>query len=499
MELDYPTYHTISKTEPIGASTYGIIYKGNSNGKEVSLKSIESDVIEDSNPSMIYLYVNTLKMMDHENLMKVTGDAWNDTMDGLYLVYDTVTMSLDRYVVENRIFERNFVALALQIAGGVEYVHMMMNLVHGDLRLDNIFLYVEHGVFTVKIGDYGVNDSATLNMMYRYTRNMVYIAPENRIQFGQERKEFNEKTDIFALGVIFMEILTAPLDSQRGNEFLEIYPELPLFGYDVSGQWIQYIKLCTNIESETRPDITSVITYLDNYEQEKEKNDIVISLLEAFENSTKTAKEKKYIETTLSQVPDLKDKLLEIHSPLSLFYLGRIYQGLSQYAHEKNLDLAYEIYKKSGHPGALYNLAWMYQNLQKDMNSATEYYKQAMDKGHVTAMVNLGNIYKESKQIELAIDCYRRAIAENNVLAMYNLGFLYDQTLSDYVKAEECYKMAVNLRYPLAMMKLGEIYEYIHKDPLAARDYYQMAANEDHRPAYRNLSRIERVINARDL
>ncbi|KAM7117488.1 interferon-induced, double-stranded RNA-activated protein kinase isoform 2-T5 [Ciconia maguari] len=87
----------------------------------------------------------------------------------------------------------------LQILKGVEYIHSK-GLIHRDLKPQNIFISHED---KIKIGDFGLVTSVECETLTGDRGTRIYMAPE---QFGTQ---YGKEVDIYALGLIWFEMLSA--------------------------------------------------------------------------------------------------------------------------------------------------------------------------------------------------------------------------------------------------------------------------------------------------
>jgi len=124
-----------------------------------------------------------------------------------------------------------------QVLSGIEAAHAM-GIVHRDLKPENIFCVREANRLSVKILDFGLakfRPTETIEAVSTITEagavigTVGYMAPEQL-----SGSEVNPRTDIFALGVILVEVLTGqrPFHS---NTYAELLKAVLLDTYHLPG------------------------------------------------------------------------------------------------------------------------------------------------------------------------------------------------------------------------------------------------------------------------
>ncbi|XP_031695628.1 interferon-induced, double-stranded RNA-activated protein kinase isoform X2 [Anarrhichthys ocellatus] len=174
------------------------------------------DSVDDSSSQSSVKYLHIQMELCNTNTLRVWIDEKN-------------TQNVKKSLRDSKRREQSL-TIAQQIVSAVDYIHSKM-LIHRDLKPANI-LFGQDG--EVKIGDFGLvteenNDDAE-NLLERtvFKGTPCYMAPEQR-----SRNTYDRKVDIFALGLIYFELLwnlfTGPerkliLDDARIQKFPENFP-----------------------------------------------------------------------------------------------------------------------------------------------------------------------------------------------------------------------------------------------------------------------------------
>ncbi|KAM6407266.1 interferon-induced, double-stranded RNA-activated protein kinase isoform 2-T3 [Pluvialis apricaria] len=198
--------------EPIGEGGYGNVFKATAKVDErtYAVKRVRFT-------KNVKREVKELARLEHENIVRYscswTGyDHVTDPFSRqksekktpcLFIQMELCEQGpLDNWIAKNR---RNskYHKMAhnkfLQILEGVKYIHSK-KLIHRDLKPQNIFISHDD---KIKIGDFGLVTSVEYGTLTRNRGTESYMAPE---QIGNR---YGEEVDIYALGLIWFEILSA--------------------------------------------------------------------------------------------------------------------------------------------------------------------------------------------------------------------------------------------------------------------------------------------------
>ncbi|KAG1409956.1 hypothetical protein G6F60_000223 [Rhizopus arrhizus] len=252
---------------PTWFSAQGGVYrcKERSTDKEVAIKKylVEENQHKDMFVMPKELVENEIYSMTkcvHPNILKLIAVYLHQEF--VYLIMPLCTGgSLQHYVFEHQLTFGQMVYIIRSIASGLEKLHGH-DYIHRDIKCDNIFLNQENN--GIVIGDFGVvSISPTADSSVEEAGVALFWSPEL-----VQQKIVNHKIDIWALGIVILEILNsgkAPYEDE-GLEEEEIKQRIlqvqrPLYPPNLPPQLIDLMNHCLDPDPNTRYSASQILQH----------------------------------------------------------------------------------------------------------------------------------------------------------------------------------------------------------------------------------------------
>ncbi|KAF7849729.1 hypothetical protein BT93_L0343 [Corymbia citriodora subsp. variegata] len=260
----------------LGQGGFGIVYKGIlGDGRLVAVKKLSAT--SDQGNNQFLAEIATISAVQHRNLVKLYGCCVHD--DKRLLVYEFLeNSSLDRALFGKTSLLIDWgtrYGICLGIARGLAYLHeeSRVRIVHRDVKASNILLDLN---LHPKISDFGLaklyNDQLT-HISTKIAGTIGYLAPEYAMC-----GHLTEKTDVFAFGVVALEIVGGKTNcaSEEEASLLEwawhlyenerhvelVDPRLSEFEEEEVKRVIHVALLCTQMQPSLRPQMSSIVVML---------------------------------------------------------------------------------------------------------------------------------------------------------------------------------------------------------------------------------------------
>jgi len=215
----------------VGRGSMGVVYAGHDpfNDRKVAIKvcSITDEHETQSSRLAKKLFFNeahTTGSLDHPNILSVLDAGEDDEQPYIVLEFLDGGDTLKRYIEKDNLLSvERTVEILFQCAKALDYAHRR-GVIHRDIKATNIMLTADG---RVKICDFGIAQfsSGDQTQVMGLLGSPRYMSPE------QAREEdVTAQTDLYSLGVVAYELLTAkaPFDanglSKLINQILEDDP-----------------------------------------------------------------------------------------------------------------------------------------------------------------------------------------------------------------------------------------------------------------------------------
>ncbi|EAS07867.2 Serine/Threonine kinase domain protein (macronuclear) [Tetrahymena thermophila SB210] len=239
-------YEIITK---IGKGKYAKVYKvkRKDTGELFAVKYLHKRKMKDIDDSEAALdnELNILRQLDHPNCLKLVA-CFQDT-NGYYILTELLdeSKSLSQEIAKykNPQFSYKMIKHILgQLIKGLEYVHSK-GIMHRDLKPQNImFTISQSGALSqLKLIDFGLAQIIkSQKYIYVHVGTPGFVAPEI-LANESENHRYDEKCDLFSIGVIFHILLTGKTVFP-GNKFSQVLEKNKLCQIQLSGARYEQIS-----------------------------------------------------------------------------------------------------------------------------------------------------------------------------------------------------------------------------------------------------------------
>ena len=179
-------------------------------GRKMAIKVLHSDVVTDEMAQRFFNEARAVNEIRHPNIIEVEDFVTTPTGDH-YMVMELLSGVDLRTVIsrDGKLDPERVARIAAQIALALSAVHEHQ-ILHRDLKPDNVFLEQKDGVEVAKLLDFGVakftEEEQGLTRAGMTMGTPQYMAPEMIIS-GREL-EVGPTADLYALGMVMYEALT---------------------------------------------------------------------------------------------------------------------------------------------------------------------------------------------------------------------------------------------------------------------------------------------------
>lgn len=208
-----------------GSGSFGTVYSCEKDGKLYAIKIFSFSFVfsefAKGNDNRITREIMALKSVSHLNVVSYIddGEFIDNSVKYLYVIMDFVDgQDLAHFITNNTLSAEYATTIFKDILSGVEAIHSQ-HIIHRDLKPANIYITQDS---QIKILDFGLSkliDFTSITSTGAEIGSPLYMSPEQ----VRDGKNIDYRSDYYALGVIFYELLSKSNPYGKVQSRTELY------------------------------------------------------------------------------------------------------------------------------------------------------------------------------------------------------------------------------------------------------------------------------------
>lgn len=246
-------YHGIYKDQPVAVK---IIRQPDDDENGVMAARLEKQFTRE---------VTLLSHLHHRNVIKLAAACKNPPVFCVIIEYlSGGSLRAFLHKLEHRSLPlQKLIAIALDIARGMEYIHSQ-GVIHRDLKPENIIFDED---MCVKIADFGIAcEEAYCDALAEDAGTFRWMAPEMI-----KHKHYGRKVDVYSFGLLLWEMLTGRIPYEDMTPIQAAFAVVdknlrPVIPPDCPAALRALIEQCWALHPEKRPEFWQIVKVLEQFE-----------------------------------------------------------------------------------------------------------------------------------------------------------------------------------------------------------------------------------------